>query len=125
MKGIQKCHPLGKGVCRASGDPHYTSYDGLKFDFQGTCVYTLSKSCGIEGSNLANFTVNVENVRWERNKRRVVSVTKLVAVEVYDFSLVMKHKMSGILVRNVNPSECSMECFTRLNVGNIILLCSY
>lgn len=117
MKGIQKCHPIGKGVCRASGDPHYTSYDGLKFDFQGTCTYTLSKSCGLEGSNLVDFTVNVENVQWERNRRRVVSVTKLVAVEVYGFTLVMKHKTSGILVRNVNHFECSIEW---LNVGNTI-----
>lgn len=108
MKGLQKCYAVGKGVCQASGDPHYTSYDGLKFDFQGTCTYTLSKSCGLEGSNLVDFAINVENVQWKRNNRRVVSITKLVAVKVYGFTLVMKHKMSGILVRNVNHFESSI-----------------
>lgn len=110
MNGIYKCHPVGKAVCQAAGDPHYTSYDGLKFDFQGTCTYTLSKSCGINGSNLVDFAVNVENVQWEKNTRKVVSVTKLVAVEVYGFTLIMKHETSGILVRNTNHFECSREC---------------
>lgn len=108
MKGVQKCHAVGKGVCQASGDPHYTSYDGLKFDFQGTCTYTLTESCGIEGSNLVDFAVNVENVQWNRNKRRVVSVTKLVAVKVYGFTLIMRQKKSGILVRNGHRLESSI-----------------
>ncbi len=31
--------------CKARGDPHYTTYDNLKYDFMGVCVYTLSKPC--------------------------------------------------------------------------------
>lgn len=63
------------------------------------------------------FSVNVENVQWNRNKRNVVSVTKLVAVKVYGFTLVMKHKMSGILVRNIYPFEYSMAYKATLNVA--------
>uniref|UniRef100_H2RJX0 Fc gamma binding protein n=1 Tax=Takifugu rubripes TaxID=31033 RepID=H2RJX0_TAKRU len=119
VKGIHKCHPVGKGVCQASGDPHYTSFDGLKFDFQGTCTYTLSKSCGLEGSNLVDFSVNVENVQWEQNKKVVVSVTKMVAVEVYGFTLIMKQKTSGILVNGVlrhlplNLNEGAVKIYKR------------
>ncbi|XP_041845054.1 IgGFc-binding protein isoform X2 [Melanotaenia boesemani] len=100
--GIHKCHPDGKGVCQASGDPHYLSFDGQKFDFQGTCTYTLSRTYGLEGTHLEPFSVKVENVQWDRMMgKQQVSVTKLVAVEVYGFSLILRNKMFGVLVNGV------------------------
>lgn len=46
-----------------------------------------------------DFSVQVENEQWDRVKnRKVVSVTKLVAVEVYGFTLIMRNNMFGVLV---------------------------
>lgn len=120
--GVRKCYPVSNGVCQASGDPHYRSFDGLKFDFQGTCTYVLSKSCGIEGTSLAAFSVQVENVQWNRMRwRKRVSVTKLVAVNVYNFTLTMRNNMFGVLVRNCTHLEDKLNKFLFLCVIHLNL----
>uniref|UniRef100_K1PIX3 IgGFc-binding protein n=1 Tax=Magallana gigas TaxID=29159 RepID=K1PIX3_MAGGI len=64
-------------VCRASGDPHYKTYDGSKIHFMGVCKYTLTKTT--EKTPCA-FNIMVSNER--RNNKKKVSYTKQVDVEI-------------------------------------------
>ena len=48
------CMPVG-AACQAAGDPHYRTFDGTTYDFQGKCEYVLSKD--VEG----DFEIHVEN----------------------------------------------------------------
>uniref|UniRef100_A0A3Q2CDL2 VWFD domain-containing protein n=1 Tax=Cyprinodon variegatus TaxID=28743 RepID=A0A3Q2CDL2_CYPVA len=59
-------------TCIAFGDPHYRTFDGRMFHFQGTCTYILAKDCKSE-----DFSVLVTN---DDRGRKGVSWTKEVTV---------------------------------------------
>ncbi|XP_078061429.1 IgGFc-binding protein-like [Mustelus asterias] len=84
--GVQGCHPAGHAKCVASGDPHYVSFDGVRFDFQGTCTYILSKAVKLS-SGLEEFSVLVDNVKWGNGR---VAVTRMVMVNVYGHRFTME-----------------------------------
>ncbi|XP_075135251.1 IgGFc-binding protein-like [Leptodactylus fuscus] len=98
IDGVQKCQPVGSADCSAAGDPHYSSFDGLTFDFQGTCTYTLAKTI-TKKDNLVPFAINVKNEKWGDG---TVAVTKLVSFEVYGYNLILEYEVRGkVLVNGV------------------------
>ncbi|KTG39197.1 hypothetical protein cypCar_00040083 [Cyprinus carpio] len=48
------------GTCHVASDPHYTTFDGVSFQFESPCTYVLSKVCD-ESGLLPKFTVEVQN----------------------------------------------------------------
>ncbi|XP_029433312.1 IgGFc-binding protein-like [Rhinatrema bivittatum] len=96
IDGIQKCQPIGSAKCQAAGDPHYLTYDGLAYDFQGTCTYTLTKTI-TESSNLVPFAINVEN---EKTGNGQVAVTKLVSIDVYGYRITLLQNKKGFILVN-------------------------
>uniref|UniRef100_H2Z9B9 VWFD domain-containing protein n=1 Tax=Ciona savignyi TaxID=51511 RepID=H2Z9B9_CIOSA len=79
--GVWSCTEMAcPAECSAIGDPHFTSFDGLKYNFQGDCSYVMSENfCG--NQTTGSFRVVVENIPCGSND---VTCTKSVTAYVYN-----------------------------------------
>ncbi|XP_036130509.1 IgGFc-binding protein [Molossus molossus] len=96
--GVLGCVAVGSATCQASGDPHYTTFDGRRYDFMGTCVYALARTCGTR-PGLEQFAVLQENVEWNNAK---VSVTRVITVQVANFTLRLEQNRWKITINGVD-----------------------
>nr|XP_060640330.1 IgGFc-binding protein-like [Anolis sagrei ordinatus] len=86
--GVRGCLPAGFATCLASGDPHYTTFDGKRYDFMGTCVYQLVGYCA-DDQTLTPFAVDVENNNRGNKK---MSYTKVVTLKTYNVTIVLSQE---------------------------------
>ncbi|ODM93437.1 BMP-binding endothelial regulator protein [Orchesella cincta] len=83
-----KCCPecVGEdGVCTVFGDPHYRTFDGRVFNFQGACKYVLTSDC--KGKS---FAVRVRN---DARESRAFSWTRTVTLKVREGRVTLGQKM--------------------------------
>ncbi|XP_022111480.1 von Willebrand factor-like, partial [Acanthaster planci] len=96
-----KCrNKICPATCRAYGDPHYITYDGSKYNFQGDCRYILTTDgCDKEKT----FEVIVENIACGSEE---VTCTKAVVFHFFDWEVT--------LVRGSEPKITNSDGYPRL-----------
>ncbi|KAL7394213.1 hypothetical protein ABVT39_022340 [Epinephelus coioides] len=115
VDGVQDCYPVSFKTCTAYGEPHFRSFDGRNFDFQGNCVYRLASVCG-DTTGLKHFEVNLENNN--RGNERV-SYTKVVTVKVYGNTYILSVYNPGRVLVNGLQNFLPFSNSTNESVVNI------
>lgn len=79
-----------EATCRASGDPHYKTFDGKRYNFMGKCQYVLAKDvekkfliiqdnelCGRRKASCTNsITLKVKNLNIKLERGGTVTVAE-------------------------------------------------
>lgn len=72
-------------MCAVFGDPHYRTFDGLIYNYQGMCQYILAEDCH---SN--NFSIKVRNSARMTNQ---FAWTKTVGIRLGDYRVSLQQKL--------------------------------
>ncbi|KAM6428800.1 IgGFc-binding protein-like isoform 2-T4 [Liasis olivaceus] len=101
QNGQTVCVPQSTAICWAVGDPHYRTFDMQKYDFMGTCTYTVAKTCGPD-TTLPAFHITIKN---ENRGQKSVSYVGLVMIQVYGYDIAVARKEYGFVRVNNQRSR--------------------
>lgn len=87
------------GVCVVFGDPHYRTFDGMLFNFQGACKYTLAETCrGVPKSGRFSLKVN-NDARRSNNFSWTKSLTMRLPNTKVKLCQKLRVKVNGTVVK--------------------------
>lgn len=78
------------GYCTGWGDPHFVTFDGLYYSYQGNCTYVLVEEII---SNVDNFGVYIDNYHCDVNDQVSCPRTLIVRHETQEVQIKTVHMM--------------------------------
>ncbi|CAJ0596705.1 unnamed protein product [Cylicocyclus nassatus] len=92
------CTMKTKQTC-LSGDPHYQTFDGLRFEYQGTCPYVFSQPCTTLGAPFAYYSVRAAN-SFIGDSRSVSAVSE-IEVDFYNNTIHIDGSSRRLIVNGI------------------------
>ncbi|XP_029023842.1 IgGFc-binding protein-like [Betta splendens] len=110
--GLRGCYPVDHATCMVSGDPHVVTFDGERYDFQGTCSYELA-GVAANAKGLETFSVVLQN---SGRDKKIGSSLSLVEVQVNGYTVVISRVYPGTAVVNGELSNLPLTLDSSLHL---------